>query len=303
MVPQDTDTGIAPPSTMDGSTRALRLIQKIERRYGLDRGVPRPEPSPPLPLAALEQLTEEQMLINEALVARIFKCERNGEALRASEQKLYQMVAHQRQIKEAERRRLSGELHDALGQNLLALRMDVATLYHRTGLFHPHLHEWTGSALANLDQTLLSVRTLIAQLRPFEIELGLEPAIEWELNRFQRASGIDCHLEIDSATREANLSEEEVLTLYRSLQEGLGNVAKHAHASRVDVVLRTANKKVTMSILDNGVGLQSEQDGQAQGFGLLEMRERVASLGGRVTVKSLQAHGMAVTVSIPLATG
>lgn len=301
MLPPDTDRNADPPSRGDARSRARRLIHRIEQRYGLGSE----QAGEPGAAAVNDTVgavpSEEQMLVNEALVAKVMRCERSGEALRASERKLQRLLAYQRQLKEDERRRVSGEIHDVLGQNLLALRLDVATFHQRTGALHPRLHEWAGSALANLDQTLRTVRALIADLRPYEIELGLQAAIEWELNRFRRMSGVDCHVEIDSRLRNTELSDEQVLALYRALQECLTATARRGAASRVDVVLACSSGTLTMTVSDNGAGVDI-QKGDADGLSLMLLRERVGALGGRVTVKAVPMHGTAVTICLPVVT-
>ena len=282
------------------SARAARLIRKIEERYGL---APAQEPANSSEGAvdlSDPSLRAAQMLVNEALVAKIFQCERAESALRESQQNLHDLLIHQLQLKEDERKRISLEIHDALGQNLLALRLDVATLSQVTGQSQPQLKDWVGGALSNIDSAIVTVRTLIAALRPFEIELGLEAAIEYELSQFRRTSGIACHLAFDADLRQRHLTDQQILTIYRALQECLSNVSRHSHATRVDVVVRAPQSTLTMVVSDNGVGIQRDSRSKA-GYGLQAVRERLASLGGTVLLKSVRAHGTSVSVSIPVA--
>ncbi|HEY0488755.1 MAG TPA: sensor histidine kinase [Telluria sp.] len=273
--------------------RAVRLIRKIEARYGLESRYP---PAPPG-----ADLGSDQMLVNEALVAKIFQCERAETALRESQQNLHDLLIHQLQLKEEERKRISTEIHDALGQNLMALRLDVATLSQVTGDRHPRLRAWVCAALDNIDSAIVTVRTLIAALRPFEIELGLEAAVEHELSQFRRTSAVACHLSMDQAVGDLFLTDEQTLTIYRALQECLSNVARHARATRVDVVLRVTPPMLTMAVSDNGIGLQRGVRRKPGGYGLQALRERVGALGGKVAVKSIRSQGTTVAVSIPLA--
>lgn len=284
-------TPTTPPRTdRRDPERAIELIRKIEARYGLES---RYAPAPDANLS-------DQMLVNEALVAKIFQCERAETALRESQQNLHELLIHQMQLKDEERKRISREIHDALGQNLLALRLEVSTLSQVTGRRHPRLHEWVQAALANIDSTILTVRTLIAALRPFEIELGLAAAVEHELGQFRRSSAIACHLVIDERVGALRLTDEQTLTIYRALQECLGNIARHARASRVDVVLRAMPATLTLAVSDNGIGLQRGVRSKPGGYGLQAMRERVGALGGKVALKSIRAQGTTVAVSIPL---
>ncbi len=284
-----------------GTARAVRLIRKIEARYGLpspvaaglapegDGGVDLSDPA----------LRAAQMLVNEALVAKIFQCERAESALRESQQSLHDLLIHQLQLKEDERKRISLEIHDALGQNLLALRLDVATLSEVAGQ-NPRLSAWVGGALSNIDSAIVTVRTLIAALRPFEIELGLEAAIEYELSQFRRTSGIACHLALDAQAGSLHLSDQQILTIYRALQECLSNVARHSRATRVDVVVRVIAPMLTLVVSDNGVGIARGSRSKS-GYGLQAVRERMTAIGGKVLLKSVRAHGTSVSLSIPLA--
>ena len=282
------------------TARARRLIRKIEKRYGL----PSSSVTPPKPADGEDPagpgLSDEQMQVNEALVAKIFQCERAETALRESQQNLHALLIHQLQLKEDERKRISLEIHDALGQNLLALRLDVATLSQVTGESHPGVHAWVGSALSNIDSAIVTVRTLIAALRPFEIELGLEAAIEHELSQFRRTSGIASHFGMDERVRDLHLSDEQTVTLYRALQECLSNVSRHSRATRVDVVLRALPSSLTMVVSDNGVGLPAGSRRTSDGYGLQAVRERLTAIGGKMSLKSVRSHGASVSVSIPL---
>lgn len=145
------------------------------------------------------------------------------------------------------------------------------------------------------------MRTLIAALRPFEIELGLVAAVEHELGQFRRTSGIACHLVMDQRVRELFLTDQQTVTIYRVLQECLSNVSRHSRATRVDVVLRAMTSTLTMAVSDNGVGLQRGSRRKPGTYGLQAVRERVGALGGKVGLKSIKSHGTTVAVSIPLA--
>lgn len=248
------------------------------------------------------RLAHEQMLVNEALVRKVFQREREQAALRASEQELQDLVAHQLRLREEERKRIARGIHDGIGQNLLALRIDIATLHQHTASSHPRLHAWVGAALQNLDGTIRSVRNLIDELRPFELELGIEAAMEHELTQFRRFSGVACELSMDARLRELRLPDELTLVMYRALQECLGNVGRHARASRTDVVLRLLRGGVSMVVSDDGVGIRPGTGGPKGKLGMREVRQAVVALGGRLEVKSVRTVGTSVSVFIPLNT-
>lgn len=251
--------------------------------------------------AEMLRLTQDQMLVNQALVEKIFACERAEAALRASEKKLHDLLAHQLATREDERKRISRELHDTLGQNLLALRMDIVMMHQDTTSRHYRLRDRIGAALDNVDVTLRSVKQLLGELRPSGLELGLMATVEMELRKFTRASGIACELSGDPGIDELVMGEEDVLTLYRALQECLNNVFRHSLASRVQVRLGTAGGTLTMRIVDNGIGFDPAVPRKPNSFGLLDLHERVTSHGGVLAVKGARSHGTEVVLSIPIA--
>lgn len=246
-------------------------------------------------------LNLEQMLVNEALVAKIFQCEKAEAALRESERKLNELLAHQVATREEERKRIVREIDASLGQNLLALRMEIAALHARTAQGHPRLHGRVDKALDNIDNTIGSVGQIVAHMRPFQIELGLAAAVEWELNKFQRSSGVHCNLSLDPRVDAMELADEQTLALYRALQACLSNVFRHAMASRVDVMVEMAGDKVLMNVSDNGIGFDTRAPRRSNSYGLLDIEKRIAALAGQLVVTSANPHGTTVTVSIPVA--
>ena len=271
----------APGMPQDSDMRARKTLQeRLENR--------------------VSQLTSEQMHVNEALVFKIFEIERSEEALQQSKNSLHQLLAHQEQAKEDERKRIARELHDDLGQNLLALRIDISMLHARTAQSHPRLHDGVALVLKNLDATIKSVRSIISELRPFEIELGLQAAVEWQLKRFERMSGFACKLSIDKETIAYALDDEQTMAIFRILQESLSNIARHAKATRVEVVLRRTEDTLSMSVKDNGVGTRANDRRKANAFGIAGIEQRMSSLGGELSIESSGDSGTVLTINIPV---
>jgi signal transduction histidine kinase len=249
--------------------------------------------------SAAAQLRRDQTAVNEALVQKIFQCEQAETALRHSEGQLHALLSHQFGNREEERRRVALQIHDTLGQNLLALRLDVAALHQQTAAHQSRLHHRASAALANLDDTIGAIRQLIADLRPFQLELGLQAALEWECNKFRRSSGIVCTVAGIDALHDLAIDDAQVLTVYRVLQECLNNIVRHAQASAVDIALGVARKKLTMRVADNGAGIDPAHL-PAPAFGLMSMRKRLGDAGGTFALARVIPHGTAVTVTIPL---
>lgn len=221
------------------------------------------------------------------------------ESLEQSREMLRHLVSYQEQVREDERKRIAREIHDDLGQNLLALRIDVAMLAARTAGTHPRLNEKVKDALGHIDATMKAVRAAINNLRPTVLDLGLTAAIEWQVSEFQRRNGISCMLDIKE--KDFRLDDNRATALFRILQESLNNVLRHAQASRVDIELRMDGGHAHMTVADNGVGIFPGCRRKSNAFGLIGIEERVNALGGQLHIDSDPAHGTTLVVSIPSA--
>jgi signal transduction histidine kinase len=224
---------------------------------------------------------------------------RSSEAnLQLSNVKLRELAAHAENIKEGERKRIAREIHDDLGQNLLALRIEADQLASRTGDRHPRLHERAQRTVHQIDSTIKSVRQIINDLRPNVLDLGLNAAVDWQIAEFQRRAGIPCNLFENN--QDIQVSDRCATALFRILQESLTNVARHASASRVEVELRVEVDRIVMSVCDNGKGLPSTGRHKPGSFGLVGIEERVKILGGHCSIGRAALGGTAVSVSVPL---
>lgn len=220
------------------------------------------------------------------------------QALQRSQELLRELTAHQDRIKEEERRRIAREIHDELGQTLLALRIDISMLEARTSQRHPRLNARIRTALQQLDATVRAVRGIINDLRPSVLDLGLVAAIEWQVAEFRRRSDIECELFIDDP--EITVDNDSATTLFRILQESLTNIIRHAHASRIAVALYSQDGWLTLKIMDNGVGMAPDEQKKPESFGLVGIEERVIALNGRFSVTSMPNSGTTLLVAIPL---
>jgi signal transduction histidine kinase len=226
-----------------------------------------------------------------------------AEELRHSKLLLQQLASHQEIIKEEERKRIAREIHDELGQNLLALRIDACMLSARTGSRHPRLNEKTRLALNQIDSTIRSVRSIINDLRPPVLDLGLQAAIEWQVSEFQRRSGLDCVMLAHLSDFDHGLDERSATALFRILQESLTNVLRHAQASRVEVELDRDAIQFRMRIADDGVGMRQEHAHAPKTFGLQGIRERLRMLDGSLQINSIPNQGTELRITIPVRIG
>jgi signal transduction histidine kinase len=220
--------------------------------------------------------------------------------LQKSQELLRQLAAYQEQVKEDERKRIAREIHDDLGQNLMALRIDVSLLQTRTSHSHPLLNEQVSLALQHIDTSIKAVRTIINNLRPSVLDLGLYAAIEWQVNEFERRTGIECTVLMDEEKADFDLDDQRATALFRILQESLTNVARHAQANKVWIELQRMEDTLLMKISDNGVGIYPGCRRKPNSFGLLGIGERINMLGGEFSVESPPGQGTVLIISIPL---
>jgi signal transduction histidine kinase len=200
-------------------------------------------------------------------------------------------------VQEEERRTISRELHDEVGQVLTGLRMELGTLTH--GRSDEAFQVRLESVKQLTEMALLSVRNLALLLRPSMLDdLGLEPALRWQAKEFSRRTGVAVSITIQSKLDP--FPEPIRICLYRIIQEALTNCAKHAEARRVTLTIKVAGRVVFASIQDDGIGFDTRQLRQTQGLGMLGMGERARALHGQVTVTSQPGAGTLVNLSLPV---
>jgi signal transduction histidine kinase len=145
-----------------------------------------------------------------------------------------------------------------------------------------------------------AMRSIINNLRPVVLDLGLNAAIEWQVKEFQRRTGIACELMMPEA--EIIVDDDRATALFRILQESLNNVLRHAKATRAQIELYADDGKLTMRVADNGVGIFPGCRRKANSFGLVGIKERVSTLGGQLVIENGTDKGTTITVSIPMET-
>ena len=204
-----------------------------------------------------------------------------------------QLVAAQ----EEERKKLTRELHDHVGQMLTALRLEIGRADRARGGSDTQLGLAIAEAKRLLDTILRSVRDLVMGLRPSMLDdFGLQPALEWHIRDFRRRFGIPIDLTL-AGDLDA-LPDQYRTCVYRIVQEALTNCARHAHAKRVEIGVRYDQNTIDLSIADDGVGIDPTR---ARGMGLIGIEERVRELHGSFHVGARQPHGTALHATIPVA--
>jgi len=220
--------------------------------------------------------------------------EKAGHELRRLSQ---QLVSAQ----EEERKKLSHELHDEVGQLLTALRIELGNL-DEPGKFSDEASRARLTGTKSLaEQALRTVRDLAMGLRPAMLdELGLIPALQWQGREHSRRNGIPVSIEVEGALDE--IPEEYRTCVYRVVQEALTNIARHASARQILIGVIARNDVLSISVMDDGKGFDP-QNRKRGGLGLLGMAERVKKLGGELEVVSHAGQGTSLLARMPLKKG
>ena len=232
------------------------------------------------------------------IASDLSETKRAEQELRASSEQLRNLAAHLLSVREEERARISREVHDELGQSLTAVKMDLAWLAGRLPGRNGQMLKRIRSTRQLADSIIQSVRRISTELRPAVLDLGLAAAVEWQVQDFEARSGIQCKVRL--LTRDVVASNAST-AMFRIFQETLTNIARHASATRADVVLQKQRDRLVLLVHDNGRGFDQADPSLSKSLGLLGMRERAAILGGRVNISSAPGKGTTVTAWIPLA--
>lgn len=242
--------------------------------------------------------TAELERTNEQLRVEVQERQAAEQALSESYAQLRQLTAHLETIKEEERKRIALDIHDDLGQNLMALKIDVQMLHARCAAL-PGLKDEVGRTLATIDASIRAVRSIINELHPSTLELGLPAATEWLLEQFEQRSGIASSLTVRGG-EEAAVDERSAALVFRIIEEALVNIELHARATQVEVVLAVGEHDVAVTVLDDGPGLYPGKAGEQARSMLARMRERVDVFGGQLTIQPRPGVGSCLVFRIPL---
>jgi len=214
-----------------------------------------------------------------------------------AEHELRQLSQRLVAAQEEERRHLSRELHDHVGQVLTALRMELGRLERARPPADTRLGAPVAEAKQLVDKMFRTVRDLALGLRPSMLDdLGLRAALEWHVREISRRFGVEVDLRIEGNVD--NLADTPQTCVYRVVQEALTNCVRHAKASSIAVDITAVEGSLAISVADDGMGFD---DGQRRGgLGLRGIEERVKELGGRLTIKTAPGHGTTLLMHLPV---
>ncbi len=287
---------------------ALEMARELRdlNRANLERqrqDVAQKESELPLYIGKLLTIT---LLLGLAVAAgsiyRISRLEKKSEMQRdraeAAERELRSLSQQLVKAQEEERRSISRELHDEVGQMLTAQRMEIRNLKTLRSApeeqFLSHLE-----ATAQLsEEALRAVRSLAMGLRPSMLDdLGLGPAVEWQAREFSRRFGVPVTVQLEGPLD--TLPDQHRTCVYRVVQEALTNCARHAKAKEIRVSVHGSDNGLAITVHDDGVGF-SAAECRGRGLGLIGIEERVRELGGRFSIFSQPGKGTVLSAEVPL---
>jgi len=216
-----------------------------------------------------------------------------------TQRELKELSARLVSAQEEERRNISRELHDEVGQSLSALLMEAgnAAAAANVPADAAHVRQHVDSIKKLAEASVNIIRNMTLLLRPSMLDdFGLVPALEWQAREVSKRTGI--RVQVTAADSAGELPDDLKTCIYRVVQEALHNCARHAQARSVRVVVRQKGSKIILSVEDDGRGFDA---GRVRGLGLVGMEERVRHLGGAFHIRSTPGTGTKVDVELPLA--
>ena len=246
---------------------------------------------------SVQERSAELSLINTQLKQEIALRTTVEAKLRDSQERLRNLYANLLEIREEERKTISRDIHEELGQVLATVQMGLSLLSTEYQDQENTMIRSTKLELL-LRSAIKTVQRISSQLRPMMLEvLGLAESMEWQARDFQARAGIPCKIVV--LLREKNIEESIATTLYRIFQESLSNVVRHSGATQVEAYLVEKNRLFFLLVRDNGKGITQEHKNNPQSLGLIGIQERANYLGGRVRIISSAQRGTVIAVRIP----
>jgi len=238
---------------------------------------------------------DHRNLLMDKLYEKVSELEASNRALRESEARLHELAGRLQAVREEERTRVARQLHDELGSSLTALKMNCAWTIERAK--SEDVQKRLRSSMDLIDETILVVRQLSTELRPGILDIaGLAAAIEWQAEEFQARSAIQCDV---SAEGGEDLDSTRATEVFRVFQEALTNIARHAGATRIAIDLKQQNTDLVLNVYDNGKGATDDEINGRHALGILGMRERMALIGGSLSVHGKPGEGTSVMLRVP----
>ncbi len=218
------------------------------------------------------------------------------EELTKHRKQLRELSARMVDVQEKERRSISRELHDEVGQSLEALLVEAGSLAKLVPAENTLIQEQVARIRSVTENGVNTVRNIALLLRPSMLDdLGLISALEWQAREVSRRSEMEVDVHAEGVSDD--LGDEHKICIYRVVQESLNNAARHSSARHADVRVAQTADMISLEVVDNGKGFDAER---IRGMGLLGMEERVKRLGGTITITSRPGSGTTIKTTLPL---
>ncbi|HZS80777.1 MAG TPA: sensor histidine kinase [Herbaspirillum sp.] len=202
-------------------------------------------------------------------------------------------------MKEAERERIARDLHDELGSRLSAIKMAVTQFGRRQSSHDTTLQKQMQYVTQLVDDAIDAMRDIIDDLHPTVLDLGLPAALEWLAQVFTRHTGMKYRLLGDDDLPDSLLDAFQTVSLYRIAREALHNASRHASIRNVVIGLHYLDTRLTMEIIDDGVGLPADAASRAESSGIRGMQRRAAAIGATLTLQAAENNGVKLHVELP----
>ncbi|HTD93312.1 MAG TPA: PAS domain S-box protein [Chitinophagaceae bacterium] len=233
-----------------------------------------------------------------SLVLNVTERKKTEDTLQQSYEEIRRLTEHLQKIREEERRYIAREIHDELGQQLTAIKMDVAWIDKKMPDESIDIKRKLKNIISLLDGSNQSIRRILSELRPRILDdHGLLEGIEWLGQQFAETTGIPVKLTVPE--KDIIVSEQIATCIFRVCQEALTNITRHSHAKKVSNSITIVEKSIVLVIEDDGTGFDIESVQTTTSFGILGMKERVLSLGGKFELVSSPGKGTKITASLP----
>lgn len=218
--------------------------------------------------------------------------------LEQSQSQLRDLVAHRERTKESERKQIARELHDELGQQLTALKIETQILEVRYQQLDQDFKDQISRIKEQLKNTISFTRSFVSWLRPAALDLGFTAALEWLIEDVKKLNP-ECQFNLLLSQEDIFVCEEKAIALFRIAQESLTNIIKHAQASEVNVSLVVNDNHMELQVKDNGCGFDP-QSKPSKSFGLVGIKERAIMIQAEFSLDSQIGQGTSLIVKTPL---
>jgi PAS domain S-box-containing protein len=233
-----------------------------------------------------------------SLVHNVTERKRTEETLQQSHEEIRRLTDHLQEIREEERIYIAREIHDELGQQLTAIKMDVAWIDKKTPEETTDIKKKLKNIIWLADASNQSIKRILSELRPPVLnDHGLPEAIEWLGRQFTENTGI--RVKFTTPEKVIKVSEQIATCLFRVCQEAFTNITRYSNAQNVSNSIRVVKKNIILVIEDDGIGFDAISKQNKKSFGILGMKERVHSLNGKFELISSLGKGTKITVSLP----